>query len=303
MQMHSILPGSLYGAMGYRVFSFLFNWTDTRWEMDLRNRMFQFAPVYVSAESMRWWLGRECFAQQRCILATREEGQMEDAEDEEEDAFITKYYKDGRHTDSELPADKSESLPHRKSQESERGQYAWYDEQFPPLALWVCGADDLVDGRRLLRRFDRGREPHVNVVHKKIIEGYEHLDVIWAMDCIDKVGKEIKEVVWKTASEEARRACRTPKGCEDVERNTSVDRSCSSSSNTKVNGGDEKHSTDETHVQHSAKGADVDAGNGRVHAQDEPVSSTRIDTTAGDWRQSMEEDRKESQEHEEERRK
>ena len=47
--------------------------------------MFQFAPVYVSAESMRWWLGRECFAKQKCILSTREENTMEDEEDAEED--------------------------------------------------------------------------------------------------------------------------------------------------------------------------------------------------------------------------
>jgi hypothetical protein len=78
----------------------------------------------------------------------------------------------------------------------------------------VCGADDLVDGRRLLRRFDRGREPEVRIVHKKIIEGYEHLDVLWAMDMIDKVGKEVREVIWRTASHEDRARCRTPIGCE-----------------------------------------------------------------------------------------
>ena len=78
----------------------------------------------------------------------------------------------------------------------------------------MCGADDLVDGRRLLRRFDRGREPEVRIVHKKIIEGYEHLDVLWAMDMIDKVGKEVREVIWRTASPEDRASCRTPIGCE-----------------------------------------------------------------------------------------
>ena len=83
MTMHSLLPGKLYGAMGYRVFAFLFNWSDSRWDRGLRDRMFQWAPVYVSAESMRWWLGRECFAKHKCILATREEGKLEDKEDEE----------------------------------------------------------------------------------------------------------------------------------------------------------------------------------------------------------------------------
>lgn len=63
MTMHELLPPGLYGWLGYKVFSFLFDWSDSRWDRGLRDRMFQFAPVYVSAESMRWWLGRECFAQ------------------------------------------------------------------------------------------------------------------------------------------------------------------------------------------------------------------------------------------------
>jgi pimeloyl-ACP methyl ester carboxylesterase len=183
MTIHLHLPGALYGAIGYRVLSFLFDWTDDRWERDLRNRMFQFAPVYVSSESMRWWLGRECFATQKCILATREEGKMEDVEDEEGDS-------EGR----------------------DPGQTAWYDERAPAFAFWIAGSDHLVDGRRLLRRFARGREPHVRLVKAKIIEEYQHLDVIWAVDMIEKVGNEVKEVIWDTASAEAHRTCRTPRG-------------------------------------------------------------------------------------------
>ncbi|CAI6278653.1 unnamed protein product [Periconia digitata] len=211
MTMHAILPPKLYGAMGYQVFSFLFNWSDDRWEKDLRNRMFQFAPVYVSAESMRWWLGRECFAKQKCILATREEKIMEDKEDEmEEKGHIS------TPEDSDDDDDGPGSAPKIGNDDSSRAKYAWYGPKTPPFALWVCGADELVDGRRLLRRFERNREPYVDVVHSKIIEGYEHLDVIWAMDAVEKVGKEVREVIWKTAGAEARRACRVPKGCADI---------------------------------------------------------------------------------------
>jgi pimeloyl-ACP methyl ester carboxylesterase len=226
MTMHSLLPGKLYGDMGYRVFAFLFNWTDDRWERDLRDRMFQFAPVYVSAESMRWWLGRECFAKQKCILATREEKSMEDEEDEKEDQNTTHAISSGENSDNEHVGDTANSqtgntlLDRTKHgmqrRNSSNAKYSWYNSQAPPFALWACGADDLVDGRRLLRRFERGREPYVDVVHSKIIEGYEHLDVIWAMDAIEKVGKEVREVLWKTASEDARKVCRTPKGCEDI---------------------------------------------------------------------------------------
>jgi len=193
MTMHRMLPGKIYGAMGYRVFSFLFNWTDTRWDRGLRDRLFQFSPVYVSAESMRWWLGRECFANHRCVLATREEGQMEDVEDEEKDEG------------------KEEALSNRP----DRGRTAWYDEHVPPLALWVAGSDQLVDGRRLLRRFERGREPFVNVVHSKVIEEYEHLDVLWAMDSVEQVGKEVREVIWKTMPPDAKALCRKISGIDD----------------------------------------------------------------------------------------
>jgi len=220
MEAHATLPGNIYGFLGYLVFSFLLNWSDTRWDRGLRDRMFKFAPVYVSAESMRWWLGRECFAKQKCILATREEGQLEDKEDEEDDEVIRRYYVDRephvterRKLQRNLSSFHCQELTHQHHDRL-RGKYSWYNSQFPPLALWVCGADDLVDGRRLLRRFDRGREPEVRIVHKKIIEGYEHLDVLWAMDMIDKVGKEVREVIWRTASPEDRASCRTPIGCE-----------------------------------------------------------------------------------------
>lgn len=296
MEMHKILPAKFYGSMGYQVFSFLFNWTDTRWERDLRARMFQFAPVYVSAESMRWWLGRECFARQKCILATREEGMMEDEEDEEEDAVVHKYY-EGHRTDTECaPEEQSEGaeggniekLPDH-DHDKERGQYAWYNEQFPPLALWVCGADDLVDGRRLLRRFDRGREPHVNVVHKKIIEGYEHLDVIWAMDAIEKVGKEVKKVIWRTAPEEARKICRTPVGCEDETNFLSEQQRVENTGNKQQ----QQRKREERDMAIDSKRAY--SGHSKRSSLQNPVSPTQIDSTAGEWKEELRDDRREAQ--------
>jgi len=223
MTMHTLIPGRLFGAMGYRVFSFLFDWSDNRWDRGLRDRMFQFAPVYVSAESMRWWLGRECFAKQKCILATREEGHREDAEDEMEEYYHHSAGKNRNNMQSSSPPP-SPTRPSRFRRSSEvrhkrerkpKGSTAWYDNHVPPFALWVAGSDDLVDGRRLLRRFERGREPSVRVVHSRVIEEYEHLDVIWAMDCIEKVGREVKETLWKTC--DVRDQVRVPRGCEEVE--------------------------------------------------------------------------------------
>ena len=219
MLAHKILPARPYSWMGYHVFSHLFSWSDRRWDRDLRDRMFQFAPTYVSAESMRWWLGRECFAKQRCILATRDVSMREEKEDEEDDEVVRRAYIDRepsvssrRKLQRNLTSFHCQTLTHQHH-DSTRGKFAWYDSQFPPLALWIAGNDDLVDGRRLLRRFDRGREPHVRVVHRKIIPGYEHLDVIWAMDAIEQVGKEVREVIWRTVEVDDAAKCRVPVGC------------------------------------------------------------------------------------------
>ncbi|RVD85844.1 uncharacterized protein DFL_004149 [Arthrobotrys flagrans] len=48
-----------------------------------RSRGFRFSPIYVSSESMRWWLGRDRFATHKCILATRNE-----VEEEEEERIV-----------------------------------------------------------------------------------------------------------------------------------------------------------------------------------------------------------------------
>ncbi|KAH0536005.1 hypothetical protein FGG08_007104 [Glutinoglossum americanum] len=203
MTMHAHLPSRLYGALGYRVFSFLFNWTDNRWDLGLRDRQFLFAPVYVSSESMRWWLGRECFAKQKCILATKEQGDLEEADDRE-----------GSDPGGDT-LDQSSDGPKLEKNER-RVSAAWYNEQFPPLALWIAGSDDLVDGRRLLKRFKQGREPLVKLVHAKVIDEYEHLDVLWAVDSVEKVATEIREVIWKTLPEDIRNICRVPEGCQDI---------------------------------------------------------------------------------------
>ncbi|KAI1208099.1 alpha/beta-hydrolase [Annulohypoxylon truncatum] len=205
MTMHSILHPHIYGQLGYTVFSFLFDWTDTRWDRGLRDRMFQFAPVYVSSESMRWWLGRECFAKHKCILSTKEEWHSEDREDGTDGPLAET---DSQRRDSGVANSAREH--HRKP----KGMTAWYNEQVCPFALWVAGNDDLVDGRKLLHRFEKGREPHVKLVHSKILPEYEHLDVIWAMDAVDQIFREIREVLWKTCN--VRDECKIPSGCENI---------------------------------------------------------------------------------------
>ena len=231
LTMHTVVPGAIYGWLGYRVFSWLFGWEDTRWDKGLRSRGFMFAPVYVSVESMRWWLGRDGFATQKCVLATRQEVMEEESLDKEEKDSSKSSNASSDQTlvgkeEGKKGNVRRESIKHDCSVDPERTpsplqthHRAWFDSNFPPLALWIAGSDKLVDGFKLLQRFKSGREPHVKLVHSRLIPEYEHLDVIWAIDSIDQVGSEIKKVIWKSITEDTRSSLdlRIPDHCNDEE--------------------------------------------------------------------------------------
>lgn len=182
------LHSRIYGKLGYVVFSYLFNWSDDRWDCGLRDRLFQFAPVYVSSETIRWWLGADGFSTHECILATRDSCLIE--------------------------IDEDRCIQRGTEHETSRSDTAWYGPNTPPFALWVGGSDQLVDGRKLLQRFRNGREPHVQLAHAKVIEEYEHLDVLWAMDMIEQVGCEVRQVLWDTMPADARTSSVIPRGVE-----------------------------------------------------------------------------------------
>ncbi|KKZ61603.1 hypothetical protein EMCG_03849 [[Emmonsia] crescens] len=202
LTMHTFLPASLYATMGYMVFSYLFKWSDARWDRGLRPRFFQFSPIYASAECMRWWLGKGGFADHGCILSTREQMARENAEDARYEAQVV---------EKKIEAGASGAgFPVSTDVDVDLASAAWYDDRAPPMALWVAGSDQLVDGDRLLRRLKGRREPYVRVVHSKVIEEYEHLDVIWAIDSIRKVGMEVRRVIWECVQEDVRGLCRTP---------------------------------------------------------------------------------------------
>ncbi|KAL4955919.1 Alpha/Beta hydrolase protein [Aspergillus filifer] len=189
-----ILHARVYGTLGYIVFSYLFNWSDSRWDKGLRDRMFQFAPVYVSTETIRWWLGADGFSTHQCILENLSALPSEPSD------FTTTTTTTTTTTNSSNPATDSNE--------------PWYDEHTPPLALWIGGADQLVDGRKLLSRLQSGREPHVRIAHAKVIEEYEHLDVLWAIDMIEQVGGEVRQVLWETVPNEVRGGVVVPRGVE-----------------------------------------------------------------------------------------
>lgn len=152
---------------------------------------------------------------QKCILATKDEWSAEEREDADESHNpLLAVPPQAHHSRPQSPTERPHFNHHHRKHP--KGSRAWYNSQSPPFALWVCGRDNLVDGDKLLRRFERGREPEARLVHRTVIPEYEHLDVIWAMDAEEKVFRELREVLWRTCPAEERGRCRVPTGCEDV---------------------------------------------------------------------------------------
>ena len=65
--MHSWLPGRLYGALGYRVFSFLFSWTDSRWSVNFGASTPFFSNANSEVYSGIRVSGTECSNSLRCM--------------------------------------------------------------------------------------------------------------------------------------------------------------------------------------------------------------------------------------------
>ena len=70
----------------------------------------------------------------------------------------------------------------------------------PPVSLYVGGRDKLVDGGKLIERFEEV-ESAVVVIRAQIDEDYEHLDCLWSMDCIERIGVRVKKDIWSTTWE------------------------------------------------------------------------------------------------------
>jgi pimeloyl-ACP methyl ester carboxylesterase len=200
------VPMKAVSAVGYPLFHYLFQWSDRNWDAGLRQRSFMWAPTYVSSEHMRWWVGRDGFVKQQCILSSREEADAEAADD----AVFAAYEQASSISGETAPSEKI-SMEHKEAL-ARAPNKPWFDDRAPPLAMWVAECDELVDGPRLLRRFQNGREPHARVAHAEVVEDYEHLDVIWAVDAIERVGKNVMNVIWATMDETTRDQYLTPRG-------------------------------------------------------------------------------------------
>ncbi|KIM27300.1 hypothetical protein M408DRAFT_330180 [Serendipita vermifera MAFF 305830] len=144
---YDYVPPLVFSTMGYTMFAFLFEWTDTNWLKRRKNKMFRFTPTPVSSASIFWWCGEGGFADRQCTM------------------------------DVDLPQ--------------------WWDERFPPLAIYYGGNDYLVAAEPLLERLAT-KEKHVKVIRAERVPLSEHCDFYWAADAVEWCFSSFIEDIEKT---------------------------------------------------------------------------------------------------------
>ncbi|CCD24501.1 uncharacterized protein NDAI_0D01870 [Naumovozyma dairenensis CBS 421] len=146
------LGTAFFGFICYTIFNYLFGWNDLLWDDGLKNRHFQFSPVFVSVKLMQWWISR----------------------DPNKKSFIKNY---------------NDFFPQYKKWFSKLGDDDTKQKIIPNFLIFIPGQDKLVDGQRVIKHF-RNFE---NEASYKIwyIEEYSHVDILWANDVLEKVGRPI----------------------------------------------------------------------------------------------------------------
>lgn len=166
MTMRNLMVGSkLFSFLSYIMFNYLFDWNDTLWDRDLRDRHFLFSPVSISVKLMVWWLSSDSSV----IGFNNGSGKIFP------DALTFFPVED------ESPKNGNEHCHVNKTRQNTR--------HFPRILMFIPKQDRLVDGERLINHFVN-HEPH-SLYKLWYIDEYSHLDVLWAHDVIERIGKPI----------------------------------------------------------------------------------------------------------------
>lgn len=197
--------------LSYQMFKYLFGWSIRNNYMDSKVRHIQFLMnvSYISSKLMFWWLSysvEEGFSNQLQPKEAYENGDNYAftpvatlQEDEEKDVGLQRTGTlDRTYTrtkeQQEIPvSDEKTFFPYK---------FEWFafnkPENVVPILLFICGEDYLVDGRRLASHMIHyERRLYKEGLNLKVFElpTYNHLDVIWAQDCIGTIGHEVTKEV------------------------------------------------------------------------------------------------------------
>lgn len=167
----------IYGKVCMIMFHYLFQWPTDKWNQNNKvcHIHFIFNVSLVSAKNMTWWLSywrNDSFRNELTLSDTFEKGLNDKIIEDEE--FNVK--------------DESSFFPYKQQ---------WFDKNVVPMTIFTGSIDDLVDGARLKTHMENFEPLYkigetLNII---AVKDYSHLDILWADDIIEEVGKPLMKFV------------------------------------------------------------------------------------------------------------
>lgn len=208
----------MFSVLSYQLFKYLFGWNINNCHPDKKvlHIQFLFNVTYISSRLMSWWLSysvKEGFSNQLqpksaykdgsnfafTPVPTKEETGVTGEETPQDSPNAEKLSEllpemDADALDVPLPIDDSETFfPYKQE---------WFNfnkqEEIVPMIIFPCGEDYLVDGQRLathMRHYER--RFYKEGVNLDVVDlpDYNHLDVIWSLNTIGKIGMVIHDKI------------------------------------------------------------------------------------------------------------
>lgn len=202
----------LYSVLSYQMFKYLFGWNIRNNYKDKKVQHIQFVMnvSYISAKLMSWWLSysvEEGFLNQLQSKEAYANGDnyaftpVSTNEDEEKQIGtllpnLDRSYSRTQEQQDIPVSDEKTFFPYK---------FEWFSfnrkpEDVTPMTIFICGEDYLVDGRRLashMTHYERRLYKEGQNLKVYNLPTYNHLDVIWAQDCIGEIGIEVAKEIKK----------------------------------------------------------------------------------------------------------
>lgn len=204
----------LFSVLSYQLFKYLFGWNINNCHPNKKvlHIQFLFNVTYVSSRLMSWWLSysvKEGFSNQLQPKAAYKDGSnfaftpvptKEETTSQGDDTVLgppdleKKAEVAAGSPETPLEIDDSETFfPYKQE---------WFDfntpEEVVPMTIFPCGNDFLVDGQRLathMRHYESRFYKEGKNLDVVDLPDYNHLDVIWSLNTIGKIGMVIHDKI------------------------------------------------------------------------------------------------------------
>lgn len=186
MQMRNLAAGTKpFSFFSYIMFNYLFDWNDILWDRCLRDRHFLFSPIHISVKLMQWWLSPDptkiSFKHGADKIFPPEKTWFPINKTEESEENSNKNGNSNEDDNDDIEKISTPPLHLNKTRENAK--------HFPRILLFIPRQDRLVDGEKLINHFINHEDKSIYKIW--YIDEYSHLDVLWAHDVIDRIGKPV----------------------------------------------------------------------------------------------------------------